>query len=354
VFFINVPVGVVTVGLGIFALQESRESERRHFDIPGVVTLALGLLAVVYALVKAQSWGWGSARTIGLIALGLALLVVFTAIERKTTNALVPLGVFQDRSVSLSIVIVLLNFFALFGVLFFVGLYLQSVHGYSPVAAGVRVLPLTITFALSSNLGARLTNRFGPWLPITVGLLATAVALLSLTTLQVDSPYVHLWPAFVLIGLGIGLVVTAATDAIVGNTPVDEAGVAGGIQGTAIQLGGVLGTAVCGSILGAKVAGVLFGDLLASGVPPATAHRLVHATAVVSQGLAPITGSDSRALVDAITRGSHAAFMTGLHLTMMVASVVALVGAAMGPFIRRGRGAGAEGVPGEYVGGGGR
>jgi len=352
VFFINVPVGVATVGLGIFALLESRESERHRFDIPGVVTLALGLLAVVYALVKAQSWGWGSARTIGLIALGLALLVVFTAIERKTTNALVPLGIFQDRSVSLSIVIVLLNFFALFGVLFFVGLYLQSVHGYSPVAAGVRVLPLTITFALSSNLGARLTDRFGPWLPITVGLLATAAALLSLTTLQVDSPYIHLWPAFVLIGLGIGLVVTAATDAIVGNTPVDEAGVAGGIQGTAIQLGGVLGTAVCGSILGAKVAGVLLGDLLASGVPPATAHRLVHATATVSQGLAPITGSDSRALVDAITRGSHAAFMNGLHLTMMVAGVVALVGAAMGPFIRRGSGAGAEGVPGEYVGGG--
>ena len=148
-----------------------------------------------------------------------------------------------------------------------------------------------------------------------------------------------------LIGLGIGLVVTAATDAIVGNTPVDEAGEAGGIQGTAIQLGGLLGTAVCGSILGAKVAGVLLGDLLASGVPPVTADRLVHATAVVSQVLAPTSGSDSRVLADAITRGSHAAFMNGLHLTMLVAGVVALVGAAMGPFIRRGSGvtAGPEG-----------
>jgi MFS family permease len=342
VFFINVPVGIATVGLGVFALLESRESERHRFDIPGVVTLALGLLAVVYALVKAQSWGWGSTRTIGLIALGIALLVVFSAIERTTTNALVPLGIFGDRSVSLSIIIVLLNFFALFGVLFFVGLYLQSVHGYSPVAAGVRVLPLTVTFALSSNLGARLTNRFGPWLPITVGLLATALALLSLTTLEVDSSYIHLWPPFVLIGLGIGLVVTAATDAIVGNTPVDEAGVAGGIQGTAIQLGGVLGTAVCGSILGAKVASVLLGDLLASGVPSAAAHRLAHTTAVVSQGLAPISAGDSRPLAAAVTRGSHAAFMSGLHLTMLVAGVVALVGAAMGPFIRRASGGHAD------------
>jgi EmrB/QacA subfamily drug resistance transporter len=335
VFFINVPVGAATVGFGMFVLLESRESERHRFDIPGVATLALGLLALVYALVKAQSWGWGSTRTIGLIALGLGLCAAFGAIERKTPNALVPLGIFRDRSVSLSIIIVLLNFFGLFGVLFFVGLYLQNVHGYSPVAAGVRLLPLTITFALSSNLGARLTNRFGPWLPITVGLFATAVALLSLATLQVDSPYIHLWPPFILIGLGIGLVVTAATDAIVGNTPVDEAGVAGGIQGTAIQLGGVLGTAVCGSILGAKVATVFVRDLLAAGVPPAVAHRLTHATAAVSQGLASVPTGDS-GLAVAITRGSHAAFMEGLHLTMLVAGVVALIGAGMGPFIRRG------------------
>ena len=118
VFFINVPVGVATVVLGMFVLLESRESERHRFDIPGVVTLALGLLAVVYALVKAQSWGWGSARTLGLIAIGLVLIVVFVAIEKRTPNALIPLGIFKDRSVSLSTIIVLLNFFALFGVPF--------------------------------------------------------------------------------------------------------------------------------------------------------------------------------------------------------------------------------------------
>jgi EmrB/QacA subfamily drug resistance transporter len=336
VFFINVPVGVITVVLGVLALTESRESEPRRFDVPGVITLALGLLAIVYALVKAQSWGWGSTSTLGLIVLGVVLLVVFAVIEHLTAEPMVPLGIFRDRSVSLSTIIVLLNFFALFGVLFFVGLYLQSVHGYSPVAAGVRLLPLTVTFALSSNLGARLTDRFGPWLPITVGLLATSVALLSLTTLQVDSPYVHLWPPFILIGMGIGLVVTAATDAIVGNTPVDEAGVAGGIQGTAIQLGGVLGTAVCGSILAAKVAGVLLGDLTGAGVPQRVAHVLTHDTAVVSEGLAPVPAGGSGRVAHAITEGSHAAFMSGLHVTMGVAGVVALVGAALGPLVRRG------------------
>jgi MFS family permease len=213
-------------------------------------------------------------------------------------------------------------------------LYLQSVHGFSPVGAGLRLMPLTIAFAFAGPLGARLVNRFGPWLPITFGLFASAVAIFSFVTLQVDSSYIHLWPAFVLLGLGIGLVVTAATDAIVGDIPEDEAGVAGGIQTTSIQLGGVLGTAVCGSILAASVAGALRSDLVARGVPHQLTQRLMREGAVVSQGLTPVPAGAPRKVVEAITAGSHAAFMTGLHTTMLVAGFVALIGAAMGPLLR--------------------
>ena len=315
-------------------LSESRESKVGPFDIPGVACLAIGLLAIVYALINAQGWGWGNEKTLGLIAFGIVLLVAFVIVEQKRRNPLVPLSIFADRSVSLSTAIVLLDFFALFGVLFFVGLYLQSVHGYSPVEAGVRLLPLTAAFAVSGNLGARLTERFGPAVPITGGLLATSIALLSLSTLQVDSSYVHLWPPFVLIGLGIGLVVTAATDAIVGNVPVDEAGVAGGIQTTAIQLGGVLGTAVCGSILGSIVASGLVVHLLRAGVPPDVAHVVARSAADVSQGLAPVPHRTSAQVAQRVAAGSHASFMDGLHVTMLVAGVAALVGAACGPFVR--------------------
>ncbi len=334
VFYINVPIGAVTVLVGALVLNETRESVRQRFDIPGVATLALGLLAIVYALINAQSWGWGSDRTLGLIGIGVLLLIGFTVIEQHVRDPLVPLRIFRLRAVSVSTVIVLLNFFALFGVLFFVSLYLQSVHGFTPVGAGLRLLPLTVTFAFAGQVGARLTDRFGPWLPITVGLLASSVALFSLLSLQVDSSYLHLWPPFILLGLGIGLVVTSATDAIVGSTPEDEAGVAGGIQTTSIQLGGVLGTAVCGSILAASVAGVLRTDLVSRGVPDALAHRLTHDGAVVSQGLAPVPPGSSGRLAEAVTQGSHAAFMTGLHSTMLVAGLVTLAGAAMGPLLR--------------------
>src|SRR6202012_3317827 len=100
-------------------------------------------------------------------------------------------------------------------------------------------------------------NRFGPWLPITFGLLASAVAIFSLATLQVDSSYIHLWPPFVLLGLGIGLVVTSATDGIVGELAEDGPGGAGGIQTTSIRLGAVLGAAVRGSTLAPAVTGAL-------------------------------------------------------------------------------------------------
>jgi len=340
VFFINVPLGALTVIIGMRTLTESREAVLARFDIRGVLTLAAGLTAVVYGLVKAQSWGWGSSGTWLLVGLGLVLLVVFVRIENHVSHPLVPMEIFRIRAVSASTVIVMLNFFALFGVLFFVSLYLQSVHGYSPIGAGLRLLPLTITFAISGPIGSRLVERFGAWVPITVGLLVTSVALFSLTSLQVDSSYIHLWPPFVLIGLGIGFVVTAATDSIVGEVSEDEAGVAGGIQTTAIQLGGVLGTAICGSILFTSVAHSLRSDLRSSGVPSELARELSTQGATVSQGLSPIPAGTSAHIAAAITQGSHAAFMSGLHTTMFVAGFVALVGAALGPLVRSSSGSG--------------
>lgn len=334
VFFINLPIGAIALIVGALVLNETRESVRQRFDLPGVATLALGLLAIVYGLVNAQSWGWGSSSTVGFVAIGLVLLVAFVAVERVVHHPLVPLSIFRVRAVSVSTVIVLLDFFALFGVLFFISLYLQSVHGFSPVGAGLRLLPLTIAFAVAGPIGARLVNRFGPWLPITFGLLVSSVAIFSFVTLQVDSSYLHLWPPFVLLGLGIGLVVTSATDAIVGDVSEDEAGVAGGIQTTSIQLGGVLGTAVCGSILAASVTSALGSALTGRGVPHAVTEKLLRDGAVVSQGLAPVPHGASAKLVQAITDGSHAAFMTGLHTTMLVAGCVALAGAVMGPLLK--------------------
>ncbi len=341
VFFLNAPVGALALFLTMRWVVDSREAERHRFDVKGLAALAGGLFLVVLALVEAQTWTWSSPRTIGLLAGGAAVLVVFALVESRVEAPLVPLRLFANRSVSLGTVTVLLNFFALYGVLFFISLYLQDVHGFSPLGAGERLLPLTAMFAVSSPLGALLTDKLGPRVAITGGLAAVGVALLMLTGLRVDSPYGALWPAFVLLGLGIGMVVVASTDAIVGNASVDDAGLAGGIQSTAVQLGGVLGTAVLGSVLAGRIASTLVPDLRAHGVPASIAPRFLAAKSVVAQGLAPVTKRMPPSLTHDVTRASHAAFMSGLHTALFVGAVAAFAGAALGLFVRRGEHSGA-------------
>ena len=150
VFYLNVPVAIITCVIGFSVLTESRESVRERMDVAGVVILAASLLAMVVGVVEAQSWGWGSTRVIGLIVGGIALLVVFVLVELRTASPLLPPRLFRNRSVSLGVVTVILSFFALFAVLFFVSLFLQNVQGLAPIAAAVRTLPLTLLFALSS------------------------------------------------------------------------------------------------------------------------------------------------------------------------------------------------------------
>jgi len=336
VFYINIPIGVAALVVGILVLRESREDTGGRLDYAGLASLATGLFLLVFGVIKAQTWGWGDARSIGFIVGSLVVLTGFILVENRVSNPLLPMAIFRNRSVSIGSVTVLLNFFALFGVLFFISLYLQSVHGYSAVQAGVRTLPLTLLFVISAPVSGWLTGRFGPRVPITLGLTVVGAAMLGLLLLDTNSSFTVLWPPMVGLGIGIGLVVVASTEAIVGNTPPELAGVAGGLQATCTQLGGVLGSAVLGSVLASRVGGVLFDKLTTAGVPGSSADQLLGAKEYVSQGLAPVPAGTPSPLAEAITAGSHAAFMCGLHVALIVAAVLAFAGAALAPLIRRG------------------
>ena len=336
VFFVNIPVGAIALTVGLIVLLESREPHSGRLDFPGLGALAAGLFLLIFGVIKAQTWGWGDPRSLAFIIGGLAVLVGFAFLELRTRDPLLPMEIFRDRSVSIGAAAVLLNFFALFGVLFFISLYLQSVHGYSAVQAGVRTLPLTLLFVVSSPISGWLTGRFGPRVPITLGLTVVGVAMVALLLLDTDSSYLVLWPPMVGLGIGIGLVVVASTEAIVGNTPLEHAGVAGGVQSTFMQLGGVLGSAVLGSVLASRVGSVLVDKLTGVGVPAAQAQQYLSAKEYVSQGLAPVPAGTPAKLAAAIADGSHAAFMSGLHVALIVAAALAFLGAALAPLIRRG------------------
>ncbi|HET6875833.1 MAG TPA: MFS transporter [Acidimicrobiales bacterium] len=324
VFLLNVPVGIATIISGILVMPESRESVRLRFDYAGLVLLATAVFCLVYGVIRSESSGWTSAPTLGLLAASVVLGVVFVSVERTSDAPLLPMHLFASSSISLGVVTLMLNFFALYGALFFVSLYFQNVQHLDAIQAGIRLLPLIGVFSATSPYAGRITTRFGARFPITFGLGLCTASLLSLVVIDAGTSFWLICPALVGIGLGIALVVVASTEAIIASAPVDEAGVAGGLQGIAIQLGGVLGSSILGSILAARVAAVLPSKLAAFGVP----SSLGVPTSVVDQGVVPPPGGP------ALTAASHAAFLSGLHLALVLAGVATLLGAFCGPFIK--------------------
>lgn len=337
VFYLNVPLGAVALAVGLWVIGRSKDdSAAGSFDVPGVVLLAGGLFALVFGLIKAETLGFGAALPIGSLAAAAVLGLLFVLREHHTAHPLLPLGLFRSASLSAATALTVFGVFALFGTIFFLTLYLERVHGMSPVTAGVRMLPMTAVTMVASPLGGALTQRFGPRLPLTAGMLLTAGGMFGLSRIGVDSSYNAMWPWFILIGLAFGMVVTAGTDAIVGNAPVHLAGVAGGLQQTAFQTGGVLGTSVLGTVLSSRVGDVLVGKLTGAGLPPAAAHKLSGATDYVAQGVAPVPRGADGATARAITTGSHLAFMSGFQTALVVASAVAVVATVIALLVKRG------------------
>ncbi|MBB4660843.1 MFS transporter [Conexibacter arvalis] len=341
IFLLNLPLGLIAALVTMRWVRESKdETHVGSFDLPGVALLSGGLFLLIWGVIKAQDHGWGSAYVIGFGAAGLLTLVLFVLREARAKEPLLPLDLFRNRSLSAGVVLVVTGFFALFGILFFIGLYLQNVHGYSPVETGVRLLPLTATFTVSAPLGGLLTEKFGPRVPLCLGMLILAGCFLGLTGLEVDTGYGGQWPFYLLIGIAMGLVIVASTEAIVGNAPVERGGLAGGLQSTANQLGGVLGTAVLGSVIVSGVGSALAGNLADAGVPAETAGVIEGKTELIAQGVAPISPDMPASLAQAVTDASFQSFMEGLHTAMYVSAGLAFLSALIALLCSRGHGGG--------------
>jgi EmrB/QacA subfamily drug resistance transporter len=344
VFYLNIPVGLVTLAIGAWVIRESRDPDAGgSFDIAGVVLLAGALFSLVWGLIKAAEEGFGSTVPLAFFAAAVVLGVLFVLRERSASRPLLPLTLFRSVSLSAATVLVTLAFFALFGALFFLTLYLQQVHGTTPVRAGVELLPLTSVFIVSSPLAGALTSRLGPRPVLVAGMLFNAVALFGLSRLRVDSSYPHLWPWFVLLGFGFGFVIVSGTEAVVGNAPVELGGVAGGLQQTGMQLGGVLGTTIFGTVMATKVGDVLFARLTGAGVPAGLASRLEGAKQYVAQGVAPVRGLPA-SVAGPVTTGSHLAFLSGFSTSLVIGAIVTLVAAAGALLVGRGE-TGTGGAP---------
>lgn len=327
VFYINAPIGVAAVAFGLVVLPQSKNPTGHHrFDIPGVLILALGLLLLVFGVVKGETWGWSDASTIGVIGAGVVVLLVFGWYETRIAHPLLPMRLFRNRALTIGTIVTAVNFFVLLGVIFFVMLYLQNVRGFTPVEAGVRTLPLSLSSVVAAPLGAAMTERLGARVSMPTGMLLQAAAALGILAWDVDSSFTVMWPPFIALGLGVGMVMAASSDAIVGNAPVQDGGVAGGLQATALQVGGALGTSVLMSVIGSRAGSTMSDEFTSAGVPASTTEAMLAAKDAVAMGVAPVSPDMPAQLRTQIIEGSGQAVFDRLfrsHSGNVIGSQVA-------------------------------
>jgi EmrB/QacA subfamily drug resistance transporter len=252
VFFVNVPVGVLAFAASFVLIAESRSEERgQRLDLPGLVTSACGLLALVYALIEANRYGWTSATIVGLLLAAVLLLAAFVVIEWRSRRPMLDLRLFGNRTFSGANVAALLVSLAMFGIFFFVSLYMQNILGYSPVHAGLVFLPMSILVVVTAPLAGKATDLIGPRWPITLGMGLLAAGLILFSRLDAHAGFVDLLPGMLIGGVGMGLAMGPMTTAALSTVSVDEAGVASGVVTTSRQVGGALGIAIMGAIVAA-------------------------------------------------------------------------------------------------------
>jgi EmrB/QacA subfamily drug resistance transporter len=336
-FYINVVVGALALVSTVLFVRETPSSPAAQtFDVPGIALLSAGLFMLVWAMIKASSYGWSSGRTVGFFLGAAAALALFAIWETHATQPLLPLRLFRSVSLSVGTILTILLMFALFGSLFFMTFFMENVHGMDPVMTGVRLLPLTGSLIIMAPLAGLIITKVGPRVPMAIGLVISAGGLFGLSRLgAVSGPNdTILW--FVLIGVGGGPVLVGGAEVIIGNASLELAGVAGGLTSTALQIGGVLGTSVLGAVMSTRVDNLLPARWAAAHLPALTPVKLAEVKSAVSVGVAPISSGMPRQVEALVTQIAHSTFMSGLDRAFLIASIVCLGAAVLALLVRSG------------------
>ncbi|MGW1714352.1 MFS transporter [Streptomyces sp. NPDC002156] len=340
VFFINVPVGILALVIGLVILVDHRaENAPRSFDVLGIALLSGAMFCLVWALIKAPEWGWGDGKTWLFLVASVAGFGLFAFWEQRVKEPLIPLNLFRSVPLSAGVVLMVLMAIAFMGGLFFVTFYLQNVHGMSPIDAGLHLLPLTGMMIVGSPLAGAMISKTGPRIPLAGGMACVAIAMFGMSTLETDtgSGIMSLW--FAMLGFGLAPVMVGATEVIVGNAPMELSGVAGGLQQAAMQIGGSLGTAVLGAVMASKVDNDLAGNWTAAGLPELTPEQQAQASEAVQVGVPPVAPGTPETVAAQITKVAHDTFISGMSLACLVAAGVGVVAVLVALLTKRGENA---------------
>ena len=250
IFFVNVPVGVLGIVVSQFAIRESRDtSAEQSIDLPGLVTSIGFLFSLSYALVEGNSHGWSSPEILGLFAAAAVLLAAFILLETRQRLPMLDLSLFKIGSFTGANTVAMLVSLGMFGVFFFVSLYVQNILGYSPTKAGAIFLPMATLIILIAPIAGKLSDRIGSRWLMGGGMTLLGVSLLLYQRVGLHSDFWTLLPAMILGGVGMALTMSPMTSAAMASVPVDKAGVGSGVLNSFRQVGGSLGIALMGAIL---------------------------------------------------------------------------------------------------------
>lgn len=245
-FFVNVPIGVLgLIGIYKFVPAHIHEARDKHLDLPGAVLITSGLMTLVYALTEASSIGWTAPMTLGLLGTSAVLIAGFLWNETKAKHPLVPLSIFKIRNVAGANLALLPVVAGMLGMFYFLSLYIQNVLHYSPVLSGVAFLPIPLIIGILSYFAPHLLSRFGFKRLMITGISLAGVGIFILSFLTASSPYwTHLLPAFLLLGVGMGMSFVSATVAATSGVDGSKSGLVSGLINTSQQIGSALGLAI--------------------------------------------------------------------------------------------------------------
>ena len=300
VFALNVPlvIGIAALTRGV---PETRDAQAPRPDLAGAALFTAGLALTVAGLLRGPEDGWSSGSTLALVGGGAALLVAFAAVELRGRAPMLDLRLFADRRLSATTAVAFLQSVAIYPMLLFLAVDLQVVHGFDPLAAGLRVLPVTVTLLIAAVLTGRLTERVPHRVTLAIGLVGTAAGLLLLRGGDPADEWTVLLPGFLVLGAGLGVLSPSLAAAIMATLPVRQGGIASAIGNTARQAGIATGVAVLGAVFSAAATGA--GE----------------AQALLADG--------------AQTDAAKAAFLSGLDAALSVAAGVALAGAVVASLV---------------------
>jgi MFS family permease len=249
VFWINVPVILLALILGLFLVPNSRDKQQRPLDVIGSLLSIGALVCILYAIIEAPNAGWTSPETLGVAALGIALALAFIRWERSTEYPILPIDLFSKMGFTMGLVAISLAFFVMFSFMFTQMLHFQLVRGHTALEAAIRFLPLPLGLMPAAANSDKFVAKFGSNNVVATGLTLITAGLLLFTTVEIDTDYVRIALTFFLLGLGMGLTMAPSTTLVMESIPEDKAGVGSATNDASREIGGALGIAIGGSVL---------------------------------------------------------------------------------------------------------